>query len=170
MAIPLVPLRRPRTPSPPPSPLSSPKLATRAGGYERVPSSSGDHSSSHPPPPNPQPRRLTPYLTALGVLLFLFLATHYSLTSSSSDPFAAEDRQGRCEFVSPLEAYYRRAGNSFEAGPPEGLKWNENGELEWEMDQVAVERGDREHPIKRLLERGERHWQALVGREPTTLV
>lgn len=112
---------------------------------------------------------MTPYLTGLGLLLFTLLTAHYLTTHSSGNRYAAEDAQGRCEFVSPLEAYHRRAGGSFEAGPAEGVTWKTNGELEYEMDQVAVERGDREHPIKRLLESGERRWQALVGREPRTL-
>lgn len=71
--------------------------------------------------------------------------------------------------MSPLDAYRKRAGGSFEAGEADGLKWREDGQLEWEMDKVAVERGDKEHPIVKLLERGERQWQALVGREPQTL-
>jgi hypothetical protein len=46
--------------------------------------------------------------------------------------------------------------------------WNENGELEYDVEGLDGQQAQ-EHPILRLLERGETQWDALLRAEPRTL-
>lgn len=95
----------------------------------------------------------------------------------TEDLWAQEDRLGKCEFVSPLEAYWetiarvrKQKGYEGTADAAEnggsgkaGARFEKSGEVEFEV------KGGQEHPVVLLLKQAERKWQALVGREARSL-
>ncbi|KAL7415711.1 glycosyl transferase family 90-domain-containing protein [Mrakia frigida] len=170
-------------------------------GYSRVSSSSSSSPSRRSASPSnqgahpsrfsssfletllPLPRRrqlLLSFFTFLflSILLFILHGFHSRVTEHA---WAQQDRLGKCEFVSPVEAYWetihrvrKQNGLSAESvggnggSGKAGMRFERSGEVEFEVRGEGGGGGE-EHPIPWLLRQAERKWQALVGRESTSL-
>jgi hypothetical protein len=142
---------------------SSATAHARSLSQSSFPLVSALYASAHPT------RRQVRVLLSTLLSLVAILQTYLYLTLSMH-PFAVEDRQGRCEFVSPVDAYYRRATTSTVDGgapDPARLRWKEDGELENDVHGLEGQ-GAQGHPVLKLLERGEIQWDNLRRAEPKT--
>lgn len=92
----------------------------------------------------------------------------------TDEELQTQDELGRCEFVSPVQAYWdtiNRIRKDTKYGVPSAVNSSFTGRITYRATGEAEFEGkDGDlHPALELLERGERRWQAMVGREARTL-